>query len=123
AADGNMLHPQIHMFDAAGKALPVQILDNSNGEFTVQGNVYVPGSVYYVEVVAWTPTGANNVGNYVLGVKFDFSTPVAYSVFEAATLTSSVASSTGVLTMNQNKLYQFSLAAATGQTSQDASVT
>ena len=123
AADSNMLHPQIHAFDAAGNPLAIQVLDNGNGEYTIQGSGYVPGAVYYLEVLAWTPTGANNVGNYVLGVKFDLSTPVAYALQDAETLTANAPSSTGILTMNQNQLYQFSLAADTFDSSEDASVT
>ncbi|HEV8059510.1 MAG TPA: matrixin family metalloprotease [Gemmataceae bacterium] len=123
AADSNMLHPIIHVFDSAGNPLPIQVLDNTNGEYTIQGTGYVPKSVYYVEVQAWTPSGANSIGDYVLAVKFDVSTPVAYSMMAAATLTAASASSNAVLTMNQNQLYQFSLAADTLQTSEDASVT
>ena len=71
AGDSNMLHPIIHVFDSAGHALPIQVLDNTNGDYTIQGTGYVPKSVYYVEVQAWTPSGANSVGDYVLAVKFD----------------------------------------------------
>ena len=123
AADSNMLHPEIHVFDASGKALPVQILDNTDGEYTIQATGVVPGAKYYIEVVAWTPTGANNIGNYVLAAKFDASTPVAYSLVDSERLTAGAPSSTGVPTMNQNQLYQFSLAADTLQSSEDAAVT
>ena len=67
--------------------------------------------------------GRNSVGDYVLAVKFDASTPVAYSLMAASTLTAATASSNAVLAMNQNQLYQFSLGADTLQNSEDASVT
>ena len=65
---------------------------------------------------------ANNVGNYVLAVKFDTCTRCD-DLIDSQTLTATSPSSTGVLTMNQNQLYQFSLAAATLDDSEDAVVT
>lgn len=123
AADGNMLHPQIHLFDAQGNAVPVTILSNTDGQYTIESAALSPGAAYYIDVQAWTPTGANNVGNYVLAVKFDYSAPVAFALMEAATLTASSPSNSGTLTMNQNELFEFSLAADTLDSSKDASVT
>lgn len=123
AADSNMLHPQVHLFDAAGNPVAIQVVANTDGEYSIESTSLTPGAVYYLDVQAWTPMGANNVGNYVLAVKFDTSAPVAYAMVEASMLSSSSQSNTGVLTIQQNQLFQFSLAADTFDASEDAAVT
>ena len=123
AADSNLLQPLIHVFDAAGHPLQVQILNNGSGGYTIQGTGFMPSTVYYIEVQAWNPQGANNVGNYTLAVKFDTSAPVALDFLDSQTLTGAAPTNTGVLNIGQNQLFQFSLASATVGASQDASVT
>jgi hypothetical protein len=123
AADSNMLRPQIHVFDVSGNPLQVQILNNGEGGYTIQATGFMPSSTYYIEVLAWNPLGANNVGNYALAVKFDMSAPVALDFLDSQTLTAAAPSTTGTLSIGQNQLFQFSLAAATVNGSQDATVT
>ena len=123
AADSNLLHPEIHAFDSKGNPLPVSILDNAVGEYTIQATGIKPGSTFYIEVQSWNSSGANTSGNYVLATKFDACPQVAYSLLDSQKLTASSPSATGTLIMNQNQLYQFSLAADTLQKSENASVT
>jgi predicted Zn-dependent protease len=123
AADSNMLHPEIHLFDSKGNPLPIQVLDNTVGEYTIQASGMKPGCTYYLEVGSWNSSGANTSGNYVLASKFDASPQVAYSLIDSQKLTASSPTATGTLVMNQNQLYQFSLAADTLQTNEDASIT
>ncbi len=123
ATDSDMLQPIIHVFDATGNPLQVQILNNGAGGYTIQGTGFMPNSVYYLEVAAWNPQGANNDGNYTLAVKFDTSAPVDLVSLDSQTLTAAAPSTTGTLSIGQNQLFQFSFAAATIGSSQDASVT
>jgi Matrixin len=122
-ADQNLLHPALHLFDAQGNPVPIQVLGNSAGEYTIQAAGVAPGANFYLEVEPWTPKGGNNVGNYVLGIKFDQSTPVALDALGSNTLGSSNFTDNGTLSLNQNQLFQFSLAANSDQSSAQVTMT
>jgi hypothetical protein len=119
----NGLHPIIHAFDAFQNPIPVQILGNSDGLYSIQIQNLSPGTVYYLEVTALNPLGPNNLGSYGLGVKFDTNSPVVLSTLAANTLPSQTSVITGTLTMNQDGLFHLSLGTSNGSTSASADVT
>jgi hypothetical protein len=69
--DGNLV-PRLGVYDAQYNPVAAQVLVSEGGSYTIQIANATAGATYYVQVRAATPKGANNVGNYFLGI--DFST-------------------------------------------------
>jgi hypothetical protein len=123
ARDVNGLHPVIHVFDGQQNPLPVQILGNTDGLYSIQIPGAQPNSTYYLEVAALNPNGSNNIGNYELGVKFSLDAPVVLAQLASGVLNSSSQTASDTLTMNENGLFHFALDADNGSTSSSAVVT
>jgi hypothetical protein len=108
----NPLAARINVFDAFGNPVPVQVLANGGGSYSVQIANDTPNAVYFLRVVPMNPSGPNNTGNYFLGVNFNNQTPVALDSLAASTLTNSnVVSDT--FTVGESNLFQFRLSSAT----------
>jgi hypothetical protein len=110
----NGLHPEIHVFDAQHNPVAVDVLGNSDGIYSVQVPNASANATYVVEVTALNPLGPNNLGNYSLGIKFDPNAAVALALLASNTLPSSSSADTGTLTMSENGLVHFVLAASNG---------
>jgi hypothetical protein len=123
ALDVNGLNPVIHVFDANQNPLPVQILGNTAGLYSIQISGAAPNSTFYIEVAAQNPQGNNNTGNYELGVKFSQTAPVVLAQLASNTMTSASETDTANLTMNQNGLFHFALNATDTSSSSSAVVT
>jgi Matrixin len=123
ALDVNGLNPVIHVFDANQNPLPVQILGNTAGLYSIQILGVASGSTFYIEVAAQNPQGSNSTGNYELGVKFSLAAPVVLSELASNVITSATETDSASLTMNQNGLFHFALNASNGSTSSSAVVT
>jgi hypothetical protein len=121
--DVNGLAPVIHVFDANGKPLSVQVLANGGGFYSVQIPNATASATYYVEVAALNPNGSNNAGNFVLGIKYDTSPPVVLEAMGSGGLSSAASVSSATLNMAQNSLFHFVLAADNGGSSSSAKVT
>jgi hypothetical protein len=121
--DVNGLQPVIHVFDANQNPVAVQVLTNGGGTYSLQIANATPGATYYVEVAARNPNGSNNTGNFVLGIKFDTNPATTLTAQGSGTLASPTSTSTATLSMAQNGLFHFVLAADNGSTSSSADVT
>ena len=86
--DVNGLHPVIHVFDAQNNPVPVDVLGNMDGLYSLQIAGVSPNSTYKIEIAALNPNGANSTGNYEMGVKFSLDAPVALALLASNTLTS-----------------------------------
>src|SRR5439155_14797742 len=102
--------------------VPVQILGNMDGLYSIQVSGATPSSTYYIEVAALNPNGSNNTGSYELGVKFAADAPVALALLSNAVLNSASQTDSATLTMNENGLFHFSLGAGNGSNSASAVV-
>jgi hypothetical protein len=122
STDSNNLYPAIHVFNAQGAPIPVQVLGNGNGTYAVQVTGIQPSSTYYVEVAALNPTSSNNVGNYFLGVKFGQNPPVTLGALGFNTLSAANATDPASLNLTQSTLFNISLTADTGTAAEDAVV-
>src|SRR5260370_42039133 len=100
--DVNGLAPVIHVFDANGKPLSVQVLANGGGFYSVQIPNATASATYYVEVAALNPNGSNNAGNFVLGIKYDTSPPVVLEAMGRGGLSSAASISSATLNIAQN---------------------
>jgi hypothetical protein len=112
--EANGLAPVIHVFDAAQRPVPVQVLANGGGLYSLQIPNTTPSATYYVEVAALHPSGANNNGNFFLGIKFDASPPVVLDTLGSGTLSAATSTSSATLSMAQNGLFHFVLTAFNG---------
>jgi hypothetical protein len=122
--DPNGLHPIIHAFDGQKNPLPLQVLGNSDGMYSIQVPSTAANSTYYVEVAAFNPSGSNSTGRYVLGIKFDaVNPPVTTNTLASNTLATSTSTDQGTLVMAEDGLFHFSLGADNGSTSSSAVLT
>jgi hypothetical protein len=121
--DSNGLAPVIHVFDANQNPMAVQVLANGGGFYSVQIMKAVPGANYYIEVAALNPRGPNNSGDFELGVKFDTNPPVVLDQLGSGTLATPASTNSATLTMSQNGLFHFVLAADNGGAASSADVT
>jgi hypothetical protein len=111
AADGTDLAPKVDVYDASRRApLPVTLLANGNGTYSVEAARVVPGATYFVKVSALNPDG----GHYALAVKFNRQPASALHSFDGGTLTASANTTTQTLTVSKNRLYEFALSAGGG---------
>jgi predicted Zn-dependent protease len=122
--DPNGLHPVVHVFDAQKNPLPVQVLGNSDGMYSIQIPNTTPNSTYYVEVAAFDPSGSNSTGRYVLGIKYDaFNPPLTVAPLASNKLATPTSTDQGTLVMAEDGLFHLSLAADNGSTSSSAVIT
>ena len=119
----NGLHPIIHVFDAQHNPIPIQVLGNDDGMYSLQVPNTSPGTTYYVEVTAMNQLGANSLGNYALGIKFESAPPVSLATLATSSLATQTSSDSGTLTMNQNGLFHFELGASTAASWSNENVT
>ena len=108
------LAPAIHLFDANGNPLALQVLANTNSLYSVQLSGVSPGQMFYVEVAGQTKQGSHSYGGYVYGVKFNEQPETVAPAMAGNTLSTATSTDSGVLAMNQNGVYYFELAAANG---------
>jgi hypothetical protein len=120
--DANALQPVIHVFDSQNHPVAIQVLANGGGLYSIQIANATPSATYKIEVAALNPHGSNNSGNFFLGIKFDTSAPVALTALDKGVMSTPSSVSTATLTMAQDGLFHFVLAAANGSTSSSANV-
>jgi hypothetical protein len=120
--DSNALQPVIHVFDGQDKPVAIQVLANGGGLYSIQIPNIAQGATYYVEVAALQPNGSHSTGTFFLGIKFDTSPPVALAALGSAVLSTPSSMSTATLTMAQDGLFHFVLAADNGSKSSSANV-
>lgn len=68
--ENGALDPRVTVYDAYQRPVSANVLVSEAQTDTIQIPSATPGATYYVKVAAATPTGANNTGNYFLGVDF-----------------------------------------------------
>jgi hypothetical protein len=121
--DPGGLAPVVHLFDANGNPLAIDVLGDTNAVYSVQLAGVSPGEVVYVEVAAQTSAGAGSIGTYVLGATFN-NPPVAVAAVLGSNILATAASTdSGALAMNLNGVFSFALAASDGGSGADGSVT
>jgi hypothetical protein len=110
-ADPNGLAPVMHLFDAAGHGVPLQVVTDAQGIYTVQAENLLANGVYYLEVAALDPQGDHATGNYVMGVDFVTNALVNLDRMGSATLSQGVPTDTASLVLQDARLFHFNLAA------------
>lgn len=100
-------HPDLAVFDAAGRAVPFQVLASTGATLTVQVTQIVRGGAYFVRVS--NPAGVNATGRYHLSADFQAPVEVRYSRLAAGRLTPDTPTATTGLTVNNARLFEFVL--------------
>jgi hypothetical protein len=121
--DLNPLYPRISVYNNLLQPVPVQVLTNNNGTYTIQITNATTNVPYYIQVYAQNPLGPNNLGDYFLGVNFLTCPPVSPQQMGTNTLTSTKMTDTATLTLSQSTLFSVVLAADDGNTWVQESVT
>jgi len=117
------LYPIVHVYDANDNPLPVQVITNGGGTYTIQLANVQPNTSYYVEVMPINSSGGNCTGNYALAVDFHSTAPVTLQTFGSNQLSQSNPQDTAALVVSQTTLFHFALAAAAGSSDGAVSVT
>ena len=112
ALDVNGLYSQIHVYDANDQPVPVQVIANDHGTYTVQVPDATPNTTYSVEVTPTDPNNGHGTGNYFLAVDFHQQTPVWFPNIESGTLSQAQPTATSTFTASADELFHFSLGAA-----------
>jgi hypothetical protein len=109
AAPGGAFDPELTVYDSQGDVVPVQILSNDGGSYTVQIVNPLAGATYYVAVQANTAAPASRqAGVYLLGVDYR-ATPIALDVLVQQTLTDANNVSVSGIQTSEAMLYHFVL--------------
>jgi Matrixin len=109
------LDPIIHVYDAQGNPLPLQVLTNSGGTYAVQIANTTPNANYYVEVDPQQQAPAN-IGNYTVYANFSTTPPVALANLGSDTLSPSMTQDKASLAIAENQLFHFVLATSSSST-------
>lgn len=104
------LVPRASVYDSLGRAVAAEVLVNADGNFTVQVRNAVAGRDYFVKVEAATPRGANNTGNYFLGVDFS-ARAVQTETLQTGLLDASKPRTGGLLTVDASQMLNLVLSA------------
>lgn len=107
----NPLHPIIHIFDANDNPLPVQVITNGGGTYTIQLTNVQPNTSYFVEIMPMNSSGSNSTGNYALAIDFHSTAPVTLQTFGSNQLSQSNPQDSAALVVSQTTLFHFALAA------------
>jgi hypothetical protein len=111
----NNFNPRIRIYDANQHPVAFQVISNSTGLFSIQIPNVVQGANYYVQLSPQNVLGPVTNLFYYLSVQFTEKPVFDYSLLGSNTLTQSLPSDTGTLTMNSARLMSFSLSAQTDQ--------
>jgi hypothetical protein len=115
------LIPRVTVLDAALNAVPAEVLVNDGGSYTIQVRDAVPGATYFIKAAAANPSGANNVGNYFLGLDFA-PRPVELAEFVEGTLDEGSKQSASTLTLTKSQIFHFVLSAAVANPAVESAV-
>jgi hypothetical protein len=114
ALQPNGLRPRVDVFDAAQHPVASKLLANENGTYTVEVANVTAGATYSVRVGALYPSGSHSTGSYYLGVDFTTQPPTALQSFTSGTIGDPTTQQSQAMTVGQNQLFEFLLAADAG---------
>src|SRR5439155_19161334 len=106
--------PTIGVFDASGQNLSAAVVMNENGVFEVQLPCQATGTTYYLRVASAVSSGSRSTGSYTLSATL---APVAATQFDGlatSTITNDHTTVYSTMTVDGNRLSQFSLSAQAG---------
>jgi hypothetical protein len=105
--------PIIHVYDTHGNPLALQVLTNNGGTYAVQVANTTPGSNYYVEV---DPQQGGLLSGYTVYANFSSVPQIALATVGSNTLSQTNSQDSATLTITQNQLFHFVLAASSADT-------
>ena len=109
--DVNGFQPRLHVFDASQHPIPVQVIANGSGTYTVQ-LPNVPGNTsFYIEVVPANPNGSHSTGRFSLAVDFHDPNLVSFGTLTSGSLSKAQPQSAGTLITSEDVLFHFALSA------------
>jgi Matrixin len=117
------LAPVLHFFDGSGNPIAADVMADSNSVYSIQLLGVTAGEGLYVEVAGQTTAGAGSTGFYVLGIKFNQAPETIAPLLGGNTLATATSTDSATLSMNQNGVFYFELAAANGSPAASGSVT
>ncbi len=111
--DPTALAPQIAVYDSKNNPVKATVLDNEDGNFVVQVAAARPNQNYLIQVKPGGQGNTTRAGNYFLSVTSGVGPATTLQPFTGGTLTATAPQSFNSLTLTQNTLLNFALAAQT----------
>jgi len=106
--DGTRLNPVVTVYDQNRRPVPVELLADDPGMYTLQVRHVRPSTTYLIKIAADSrPTGMSR-GNYFLGVDFRES-PVTLRPLARGKLTAAEPDVAAIFTVRQDQLFHFAL--------------
>jgi hypothetical protein len=86
SVSGSTLDPAIRVYNSAGQLIAADVTVNDRSSYIVQVPGVASGNTFYIKVSPDMSAGANNTGDYLLGVNYT-TTPMVLSQVATSTLT------------------------------------
>ncbi len=112
--DNQSLDPTIKVYDAFKNPVPATVLAHENGTMVLQIRNAPSNALFYVKVEAAASNGANNVGNYLMGLDFSTIATQLQTLASGTAPTATASAATSQLTIKKLSLAHFVLAAEPG---------
>ncbi|HUR54846.1 MAG TPA: matrixin family metalloprotease [Gemmataceae bacterium] len=115
------LRSTVSVYNAAGQQLPSDVVMNENGVYQIQLAGQATGTEYFVRVAS-AATGSQSYGGYALLATLTPASAVSFRELSAPTMTSSSATLYSTMTVDGNRLSQFSLSATAANNASNVAV-
>jgi hypothetical protein len=111
AVGGSTLDPAIQVYNATGQLVAADVLVNDSSSYMLQIPGVASGNTFYIKVAPDMSAGANNTGDYLLGVNYR-STPIALGQIVTSTLTASQPAEYRTMSVSQSQVTHLVLSAS-----------
>jgi hypothetical protein len=108
---GSNLDPALQVYNAAGQLVAADIVVNDRSSYIVQIPGVASGNTFYIKVAPDMSAGANNTGDYLLGVNYR-TTPILLGQLATSTLTAAQPVEARTVTVAQSQVTHFVLSAS-----------
>jgi hypothetical protein len=110
------VRPTVTVYNAAGWPYLAEVVMNENGVYQVQLPSQQSGTAYFIRVAAATTSGTGSTGSYALLATLTPAQAVSFRGLSFATLTSTSPKMYSTMTVEGDRLSQFSLSGFAGGT-------
>lgn len=113
STDGRLV-PKLEVFDEYYNPVAARLLANEGGTYSLEVPDTTPGATYYVKVGALHPSGRRGTGSYFLAIDFSAQPETVFRSQAGGVLSRAVRQRFAALTVSENSLQEFVLAAQAG---------
>jgi len=108
---GSTLDPALRVYNAAGQLVAADVVVNDRTSYILQIPGVASGNTFYIKVAPDMSAGANNTGDYLLGVNYR-TTPMVLGQLATSTFTDSHSIESRTVSVAQSQVTHFALSAS-----------